>query len=425
MTAPDGMRFPAGDTVAQVVQRARSVAPHVASLPSGVKEELLRDVASALVIDGDLLLEANAADLADAEHRGILPPVIDRITLTRDRLGAIAEGVRAVAALQDPVGEVLRGSRRPNGLVIQEVRVPLGVVAVIGDGRPNTTIDSISLCLKAGNALILQGGKEAQLTDSAILELFHRASARNGTPPEAVQLLPASPNLRAELIRQGRYVDVLIPHGTKEELRKIREGATVPIVETGAGNCHVFVERTARLNMAADIALNAKVQRPGTVNAMETLLVDQPVARAFLQIVGPRLEAAGVELRGCPRTCAILPGIRAATEEDWGAEYLALILAVRVVDGVEEAIEHIARYGGHLSEAIVTADYFVGKKFVERVDAAAVYINASTRFTDGYEFGMGAELGISTQKLHRRGPIGLRALTTWKWIVQGEGQVRD
>jgi glutamate-5-semialdehyde dehydrogenase len=406
--------------------RASLAAPLVATLPTEVKNDTLRDLASGLVLDGDAVLAANNEDVEEVERLGLPASVVDRITLTRERLGNIAEGIRAVAAFPDPVGEVLRGQRRPNGLVIQEVRVPLGVVAVIGDGRPNTTIDSISLCLKAGNVLLMLGSIHAIRTDNVVRQLVERAAARNQLPDGAIQLLPTTdPSAREHLSRMSRHVEVLIPHGTKEELRAIRENATVPIVETGAGNCHTFVEQTARLEMAADIAFNAKVQRPGTVNAMETLLVDRPIARQFLPIIGPRMQAVGVELRGCEATRAILPGIRQATEEDWHREYLGLILAVRVVDGLDEAIAHIAKYGGHLSEAIVTQDYTIGKRFCERIDAAAVYINASTRFTDGGEFGLGAELGISTQKLHRRGPIALRALTTWKWIIQGEGQVRD
>jgi glutamate-5-semialdehyde dehydrogenase len=424
---------PSGDATAtpeelveQAGARAKQAAPHVASLPSGIKNDVLADLADSILDDGDAILEANERDVSAAERARLPEPLVDRLTLTRPRLGAIAEGVRAVAALPDPVGEVLRGSRRPNGLVIQEVRVPIGVIGILYESRPNVTVDAISLCLKSGNAVILLGGADALQSNRAILEVVRRATARHGIPDGAVQLI-GSPHARAveRFMHLTQYLDVLIPRGDADLIRRTCSAATVPTVATGAGNCHVFIERSARLDMAADIAFNAKVQRPGVVNSMETLLVDRAVARQFLPIVGPRMQAAGVELRGCEETRTILPGITAATEEDWFTEYLDLILAVRVVEGLDAAIEHIGRCGTHHSEAIVTQDYFAAKRFCERVDAAAVYVNASTRFTDGFEFGLGAELGISTQKLHRRGPIGLRALTTWKWIIQGEGQVRD
>jgi glutamate-5-semialdehyde dehydrogenase len=411
--------------VEEACRRARAAAPTVATLPTGVKNDVLIDLAADLVVEADEILEANEQDIRLAERQRLPDPVIDRVTLTRERLGAIAEGVRAVAAFSDPVGEVLRGSRRPSGLIVQEIRVPLGVVAVICDGRPNTTVDAISLCLKAGNAVVLLGGEEAVHTDAALLRFAEAAISRHQVPEGAVQLIrTTAAGAREHLIRMDAYVDLLIPHGSSEMVRGIRGAASVPVIETRAGNCHTFVERSAKLGMAADIAFNAKVQRPGTVNAMETLLVDAPIAAEFLPLIGPRMQAAGVELRGCPRARAILPRIRAATDADWAEEFLSLILAVRVVDGMKEAIAHISRYGHRLSEAIVTQDYAAAKQFCEQVDAAAVYVNASTRFTDGYEFGLGAELGISTQKLHRRGPIGLRALTTWKWVVYGEGQVR-
>ena len=411
--------------VEQAGRRAKSAAPIVARLSTSIKNEALHDLAAALLDEGDSILEANERDVQAAERSRLPEALLDRITLTRARLGAIAESVREVAALPDLVGEVLRGTRRPNGLIVQEVRVPLGVVGLIYES-PHTTVDAISLCLKAGNAALLLGSADSLQSNKAILEVARRAVARHGIPEGAMQLIENThPRATDRLIHLKEFVDVLIPRGSAEFIRRICGSATIPTVETGAGNCHTFVERTARLDMAADIAFNAKVQRPGVVNSMETLLVDQPIAAEFLPIVGPRMQAAGVELRGCDATHAILPHIRPATEEDWYTEYQALILAVRVVDGQDQAVSHISRYGSHHSEAIVTQDYFAAKRFCEMVDAAAVYVNASTRFTDGFELGLGAELGISTQKLHRRGPIGLRALTTWKWIVHGEGQVRD
>lgn len=407
-------------------RQARRAAPIVAGLSTAVKNQALHDVADTLLDEGDRILRANEADVRLAERRRLPDPLIDRLTLTRARLGTLAGSVRAVAALPDPVGELLRGSRRPNGLIAEEIRVPLGVVAVLFDSRPNITVEAIALCLKAGNAVILAGQADAQASNAALLEVILRAASRHGIPAGAIQLLDtADPRALDRLIHLTDCIDLLIPRGGTELIRGICEAATVPTIEAGAGNCHVFVERTARLDMAADISFNAKVQRPGVVNAMETLLVDRPIAGEFLPIIGPRMQAAGVELRGCELTRRIMPGIRAATEADWATDYLDLILAVRVVDDLAAAIAHIAQYGNHNSEAIVTQDYFAAKHFIERVDAAAVYVNASTRFTDGFELGLGSELGISTQKLHRRGPIGLSALTTSKWIVRGEGQVRD
>lgn len=412
--------------VEEAGRRAQLAARRLAHLPTGVKNNALLDIAESLLEEGDAILEANEQDVRAAESRRMPDALIDHLTLTRARLGALAEGVRAVAALTDPVGEVLRGSRRPNGLVLYEVRVPLGVVAMIYEGRPGVTVDAISLCLKAGNAVLLLTGEDAAASNRAILEVVGCATARQGIPTDAVQLLASSdPRAIERLLHLREFLDVIIPRGSAELIRRICSTATVPTIETGPGNCHVFVERTARIGMAADIAFNAKVQRPGATNSMETLLVDRPIAGEFLPMFGPRIQAAGVELRGCPVTRAVLPGVRLATEEDWHSELLGLVLDIKVVEDLDEAISHIARYGSHHSEAIVTQDYAAGKRFCEQVDAAAVYINASTRFTDGFEFGQGAELGISTQKLHRRGPIGLRALTTWKWIVQGEGQVRD
>lgn len=407
-------------------RRARIAAPVVAALPTGVKNDALNDLADSLLNDAEEILAANELDVQAAERRRIREAELDRLILTRARLAGLAEGVREVAALVDPVGEVLRGSRRPNGLVVQEVRVPMGVAAVIYESRPNVTVDSISLCLKAGNAVVLMGGADALRSNQAMLSVVGRAMARQGIPKHAAQLIETDdPRAAERFIHLTDYFDVLIPRGAAEYNREICRRATVAALETGPGNCHVFVEKSAKLEMAADIAFNAKVQRPGAVNSMETLLVDRELASEFLPIVGPRMQAAGVELRGCPLTRAILPGIKLATEQDYYAEFSDLTLAVRVVDGQDQAIAHIARYGTSHSEAIITQDYSAAKRFLARVDAAAVYVNASTRFTDGFEFGLGAELGISTQKLHRRGPLGVKALTTFKWIIYGEGQVRD
>ena len=413
------------ELVEEAGKRARRVAPVIAGLPTGIKNEALADLADSLLNEADRILEANELDVQAAERRRMPESAIDRLILTYPRLGALAQGVREVAAAPDPVGEVLRGSRRPNGLMLQEVRVPLGVVGLITEGRPNTSVDAISLCLKAGNAVVLLGSEDDSRSNRVILEVVERSLSRQGVPADAVQLVRSTdPRALERMIHLREYLDLLIPRGSAELINRVCNNATVPTLETGPGNCHVFVERTAQVAMAADIAFNAKVQRPGMANSMETLLIDADIAPGFLSLLGPRMQAAGVELRGCERTRKLLGGVRPATEEDWSTAYQDLILAVKIVDGLEAALAHIAAYGTQHSEAIVTQDYFAGKRFCQQVDAAAVYVNASTRFTDGFEFGLGAELGISTQKLHRRGPIGLRGLTTWKWIVYGEGQVR-
>lgn len=413
------------ELVEEAGKRARRAAPVVAGLPTGIKNEALADLADSLLNEADRILATNELDVQAAERRRMPESAIDRLILTYPRLGALAQGVREVAAAPDPVGEVLRGSRRPNGLMLQEVRVPLGVVGLITEGRPNTSIDAISLCLKAGNAVVLLGSEDDVRSNQVILEVVERSLSRQGVPADAVQLVRSTDSRALErMIHLREHLDLLIPRGSAELINRVCNNATVPTLETGPGNCHVFVERTAQVGMAADIAFNAKVQRPGMANSMETLLIDAPIAAEFLSLLGPRMQAAGVELRGCERTRKLLGGVRPASEEDWSTAYQRLVLAVKVVDGLDAALAHIATYGTHHSEAIVTQDYFAGKRFCQQVDAAAVYVNASTRFTDGFEFGLGAELGISTQKLHRRGPIGLRGLTTWKWIVYGEGQVR-
>lgn len=412
--------------VEQAGRHAKLAAPLVASLPTSIKNTALHDLADALLDEADAILQANERDVAAAERKRLSEAEIDRLALTRPRLGALAESVRAVAELPDPVGEILRGSRRPNGLIVQEVRVPLGVVGMIYESRPNTTVDAIALCLKSGNAVVLMGGAEALESNRIIVEVVRHATRRHGIPEGTFQLIETTESRAIDrMLHLTESLDILIPRGSHELIRRVCTTATVPAIETGPGKNHIFVERTARLDMAADIAFNAKVSRPGAVNSMETLLVDRPIAAEFLPIIGPRMHAAGVELFGCDAARAILPDAKPATEKDFHTDYLGLMLAVRVVDSLDHAIAHIGRYGTHHSEAIITQDYSAAKRFCEQVNAAAVYVNASTRFTDGFELGLGGELGISTQKLHRRGPIGLRALTTLKWVIYGEGQVRD
>ena len=426
MSAPNDADRNPRTLVEHAGRRARLAAPQIGALPTGVKNAALSELADSLVLDADSILEANELDVRAAERRRLPETLTDRLTLTRSRLGALAAEVRAVASLQDPVGEVLRGFKRPNGLLAQEVRTPLGVVSLFVEDQPNILIEAIALCLKAGNACLLMGTAEAQHSNQALMSVVARSLSGQGVPEAAAQLIPSTETAAIEcLIHLREYVDLLIPRGSTEMVHDLCSRATVPTLETGAGNCHTFVERTAKLEMASAIAFNAKVQRAGMGNSLETLLVDAPIAGEFLPIIGPRMQAAGVELRGDEVTRSILPEVKPATDEDWRTEYLAHILAIRVVENIDQAIAHIARYGHRHSEAIITQDYSAAKRFCERVDAAAVYVNASTRFTDGYELGLASELGISTQKLHRRGPIGLRALMTWKWIIYGEGQVRD
>ncbi|MCJ7652223.1 MAG: glutamate-5-semialdehyde dehydrogenase, partial [Actinobacteria bacterium] len=337
----------------------------------------------------------------------------------------MAEGLSEVAGLRDPVGEVVDGWKLPNGLIVEKVRVPLGVIGIIYEARPNVTVDAAGLCIKSGNAVVLRGSSSAINSNKVLVRIIAEAAEGAGLPRDSIQLVEATDRESArELMRLHGLIDVLIPRGGEGLIRTVVESSTVPVIETGVGNCHVFVDESADIEMAVDIVVNSKTQRPGVCNACETLLVHRDIAGEFLPAVYGPLTEKGVALRGCPVTRRILEGIEEATEEDWYTEYLDLILAVRVVESLDEAIQHICRYGSSHSEAIVTKDYGRGKRFVEEVDSSAVYINASTRFTDGGQLGLGAEIGISTQKLHARGPMGLPELTTTKFVVYGTGQVR-
>jgi glutamate-5-semialdehyde dehydrogenase len=411
--------------VEEKARRAKAVAPIMASLSTEVKNRALLNMADALWERREFIFERNAEDVENARHANLSPALIDRLLLNEGRLESICKSLHEVAALPDPVGEIIEGWKRPNGLVLQKVRVPIGVIAVIYESRPNVTVDSAALCLKAGNCVVLRGGKEALNSNIALASVITQAVAEAGVPADAIQLIDIPEREAAqELMRLNGLIDLLIPRGGMSLIRYVVENATVPTIETGAGNCHVYVHADADLEMAVNIIVNAKTQRPSVCNAAETLLVHKDIAEQFLPIAAKALREKGVELRGCERTQKILPDVKPATEEDWATEYLDLILAVKVVDDLDEAIDHINRYGTKHSEAIVTKSLDAAKKFCERVDAAAVYVNASTRWTDGYEFGLGAEIGISTQKLHARGPMGLRELTTYKWVIFGDGQIR-
>ncbi|NMB15575.1 MAG: glutamate-5-semialdehyde dehydrogenase [Firmicutes bacterium] len=413
------------EQVRRQAKAAQAAARKMALLSSEQKNAALEAMAQALERNSPQILAANAQDLKCARAKGLSSALLDRLTLSEQRVLDMVEGLRAVAGLPDPVGEVVRAWRVPSGLEVGRVRVPLGVVGIIYEARPNVTVDAAALCLKAGNAVILKGGSEAIDSNKAIARALIQGAEGTDVPPEAVQLIESTDRRAvATMMEQRGLIDVLIPRGGAGLIRTVMENSTIPVIETGVGNCHVYVDVHGDLEMARRIAINAKCQRPGVCNAMETLLVHREVAEELLPALAAQLMERGVQLRGCPRTLALVPGAQPAQEEDWHEEYLDLVLAVRVVDSLDEALDHIARYGSKHSEAIVTGDYHAARRFLREVDAAAVYVNASTRFTDGGQFGLGAEMGISTQKLHARGPMGLEELTTTKFIVYGEGQVR-
>lgn len=393
---------------------------------TNTKNNALEAMASALESDADKIISANETDLANGRKNGMKESLLDRLRLTRERIAGMADGIRQVAALSDPVGEIIEGSVRPNGMKIRRVRVPLGIVGIIFESRPNVTSDAAALCLKSGNACILRGGKEAINSNMAIADTLRQAVVSAGLPADCIQLVSDTSRESAnQMMRMNQYLDVLIPRGGAGLIRAVVENSTVPVIETGVGNCHVFVDKTADIGMAADIIYNAKTSRPSVCNAIETILVHKDIAEKALPVIKARLDEKNVELRGCETTRAILgDSVIPATDEDYATEFLDYILACRVVDSLDDAIEHISRYSTGHSECIVTSDYFSAEKFTSSVDSAAVYVNCSTRFTDGGEFGLGAEIGISTQKLHARGPMGIRQLTSSKFIIQGDGQVR-
>ena len=389
------------------------------------KTAALQAAARALLARQEELLAANRADVEAGEAAGMRDSLLDRLRLTESRIAGMAQALREVAEAPDPVGRVLSGEVRPNGLQIQKITVPLGVIGIIYEARPNVTSDAAGLCLKAGNAVILRGGKEAFRSNLAVARVLRDALEESGLPADCVQLVEDTSRQSAqELMGLTGYLDVLIPRGGAGLIRAVKENSRVPVIETGVGNCHAYVDAAADLNMAADIVYNAKCSRPSVCNAIETLLVHEKIAGEALPRIKSRLDEKQVELRGCEKTRAILPGVAAATEEDWATEYNDYILAVKVVGSLEEALGHIAKYSSGHSEVIVTEDYSAAQRFLEEVDSAAVYVNASTRFTDGGEFGLGAEIGISTQKLHARGPMGLEQLTSTKFLVRGKGQIR-
>ncbi len=406
--------------------RAKAAARRLAYLSTKVKNDALEAMAHALTEAQTFILEANSHDIKAAKERGMAEAMQDRLLLTGSRIHAMAAGLREVAALPDPIGEVIDGSRRPNGLEIRRVRVPLGVIGIIYESRPNVTVDAAALCLKAGNAVVLRGGSEAIHSNIALARVISQAATEAGVPAGAIELVESTDRAAAQrLMRMNGVVDVLIPRGGAGLIQTVVRTATVPTIETGVGNCHVYVDSAADLELAERLTVNSKCHRPSVCNAAETLLVHRDVAEIFLPRVGKALRERGVELRGDDRTRALVPNVTPASEDDYYTEFLGLIMAVRVVSSLDEAMDHIDKYGSKHTELIVTRDFNAAQRFVREVDASTVNVNASTRFTDGGQFGLGAEIGISTQKLHARGPMGLREITSTKFIVFGDGQVRE
>jgi len=413
------------DELMSKAQAARAAARKLVLASTAEKNAALEAMADALLAHKDAILAANGEDMTAAENGGMAPAMQDRLRLTQQRLEAMARDVRAVAALPDPVGEVFDQTVRPNGLRISKRRVPLGVIGIVYEARPNVTSDVAALCLKAGNAAILRGGKEALQSNMAIVAAINDGLRAGHLPVDAVQLIISTDReIVGRMLKLRGLIDVIIPRGGAGLIRFVAENATIPVIETGAGVCHTYVDKAADPQMAARIVYNAKVRRPTICNAMDTLLIHSHIADTALPLIANELGKAGVELRCDPVALSIVPTAKPATDDDWGKEFLALIAAVKVVNSLDEALEHIARYGSGHSEAIVTNDESAARRFLNEVDAAAVYWNASTQFTDGGEFGLGAEIGISTQKLHARGPMALRELTTYKWVIEGTGQVR-
>lgn len=389
-----------------------------------VKNKALAYIADALMAHSDAILSANAEDLKRAKEKGMAPAMVDRLTLTKERISAMAEGVRQVIDLRDPSGIVLDEFTRPNGLAIKKVSVPLGVIAIIFESRPNVTVDAAALCIKAGNACVLRGGSEAIASNTALTSVIRQGLKAAGLPENSVNIIENTDRaLVKELLTLRGFIDLAIPRGGAGLIRMVVDTGTVPCIETGSGVCHVYVDKDADLSMAVKIVENAKVSRPSTCNAMETLLVHRDVAKDFLETLAPVMKDDAVELRGDDEARAV-SAMKAADDEDWATEYNSLIMSVKVVDSLDEALDHIRRFSTHHSEAIVTNNKETAEAFQKSVDSAAVYVNASTRFTDGFEFGFGAEIGISTQKLHVRGPMGLEALVSYKYLIDGQGQIR-
>ncbi|KNH19302.1 gamma-glutamyl phosphate reductase [Priestia megaterium] len=406
-------------------KQAKEASYFLGNVTSEQKQQALYKMAAALLSQQEAILKANKLDVEKAVQKGTSKAMLDRLSLNEERIHGMADGLRQVATLSDPVGEVLSMAKRPNGLQIGQQRVPIGVIGIIYEARPNVTCDAAGLCLKAGNAVILRGGSEAFYSNQAIVSVLSQAAASAGLPEHSVQLIEdTSRETALELMKLNEYIDVLIPRGGAGLIEAVVKNATVPVIETGTGNCHIYVDEEYDRDMAANIVINAKTSRPAVCNSAEKLIIHERAAHEFLPIIVQALREKDVEVRGDERALTIVPDLVPAADEDWKKEYLDFIMAVKIVDDIDEAISHINVHSSHHSEAIVTTNYAHAQRFLQRVNSAAVYVNASTRFTDGEEFGFGAEIGISTQKLHARGPMGLKELTTLKYIIYGDGQIR-
>lgn len=406
-------------------EKAKAVSLKLQTLGTTQKNEALKAVANALLLHEEAIIAENKTDIDAAKANGMKSGLIDRLLLTHDRIAGMAEGLLQIVDLEDPVGEVISMKQRPNGLMIGTKRVPLGVIGIIYESRPNVTCDAFGLCFKTGNAVVLKGGSDAIHSNIKIVEVIQDALMSAGVPGDAIQLIAdTNRETTREFMKMNRYIDVLIPRGSEGLIRAAVENSTIPVIETGTGNCHVYVDESADFTMALDIIYNAKTQRIGVCNACESLVLHEKIIDAFVPLLVERLSEKNVEIRGDERIQSVCSSVVPASEEDWGTEYLDYIISVKSVQNIEEAIAHINRYNTKHSEAIITKDYDNANRFLNEIDAAAVYVNASTRFTDGFEFGFGAEIGISTQKLHARGPMGLKELTTTKYIIYGNGQIR-
>jgi len=413
------------DTLTIIGEKARVASTFLGKLGTIKKNDALKAVANAILQNKNHITEANKVDIENAQKKGMKPSLIDRLTLTEDRLNGMVKGLFQLVELEDPIGEVISMKKRPNGLIIGSKRVPLGVIAIIYESRPNVTADAFGLCFKSGNAVILKGGSDAINSNKMIVEVITDALESVGADTNAIQLITdTSHEAVKELMHLNKYIDVIIPRGGAALIKTVVENSTIPVIETGTGNCHVYVDESADFDMALDIIYNAKTQRIGVCNACESLVINKAIAAEFIPKVIDRLSEKGVEVRGDELSQTLDSRVVPATQEDWGMEYLDYIISVKIVNNIDEAIAHINKYNTKHSESIITKDYDNSQKFLEEIDAAAVYVNASTRFTDGFEFGFGAEIGISTQKLHARGPMGLKELTTNKYIIYGNGQVR-
>jgi glutamate-5-semialdehyde dehydrogenase len=411
--------------ILEICKKAKAASVKIAKLSTDEKNTALCRMANALEANMEKILSANQADVEAAKAKGLKTSLLDRLALDKSKVQNMAKCLREVSSLADPIGTIINSWTRPNGLIISQVRVPMGVVGIIYESRPDVTSDAAGICIKSGNAVILRGGSDALNSNVAIGEVLRGALVGAGLPEDAVQVVASTErSVAEELMRMREYIDVLIPRGGADLIKTVVEKSRIPVIETGTGNCHIYVEEDADLAMATPIVINAKVQRPGTCNAAEKLLVHSKIAESYLPVIVAELRKQGVEVRGDEKTRKIVPNVKAAKEEDWYTEYLDLIIGVKVVENLTEAIEHINKYGTKHSESIITKDFGKATRFMQEIDSAAVYWNASTRFTDGNQFGLGAEIGISTQKLHARGPMSVQHLTTTKYVILGDGQIR-